>query len=199
MIDFSNSLDLVFWTAALIAFLTFFRKSNLFPSSPSTFDPVRNLTRHDVQTFQSFALITVNWTKTIQFQERGLIIPIPRISNSPLCPVSALERYFQSVPVSAAVCHPLFNYVQCGTLHSMTYPNFIQALRLKLDALGLQPELCSGHSFRRRGASFAFALHLPGELIQLQGGWSSDNYLRYLEKALTQVLMVALAFGKALR
>ena len=121
-IDFSNSLDLVFWTAALVAFFTFFRKSNLFPSSPSSFDPVRNLTRQDVQILQSFALITVNWTKTIQFQERRLTIPIPRIPNSPLCPVSALERYYQSVPVSAAIRHPLFTYVQCGTLHFMTYP-----------------------------------------------------------------------------
>ena len=140
-IDFSNSLDLVFWTAALVAYFTFFRKSNLFPSSPSTFDPVRNLTRQDVQIIQSFALITVNRTKTIQFQERRLTIPIPRIPNSPLCPVSALERYYQSVPVSAAVRHPLSTYVQCGTLHSMTYPKFIQTLRLKWAALGLQPGL----------------------------------------------------------
>ena len=71
-------------------------------------------------------------------------------------------------------------------------------MRLKLAALGLQPEPYSGHSFRRGGASFAFALHLPGELSQLQGDWSSDAYLRYLEKPLTQWLKVAFAFCKAL-
>ena len=95
--------------------------------------------------------------------------------------------------MSVAVRHPLFTYVQCGTSHSMTYPKFIQILRLKLAAVGLQPELYSGHSFRRGEASLhysvikAFALHLQGELIQLQGGWSSDAYLRYLEKPLTHV------------
>ena len=64
-INFQHSLDLVFWTAALVAFFTFFRKSNLFVSSATAFDPARNLTRNDVQILQSFALITVNWTKTI--------------------------------------------------------------------------------------------------------------------------------------
>ena len=100
--------------------------------------------------------------------------------------------------MSAAVRHPLFTYVQCGTLHSMTYPKFIQTLHLNLAAVGLQPELYSGHSFRRGGASFAFALHLPGELIQLQGDWSSDAYLRHLEKPFTLRLKVAFAFRKAL-
>ena len=100
--------------------------------------------------------------------------------------------------MSAAVHHPLFTYVQCGTLHSMTYPKFIQTFHLKLAAVGLQPELYSGHSFHHGGASFAFALHLPGELIQLQGDWSSDAYLRYLEKPFTQRLKVAFAFYKAL-
>ena len=83
-------------------------------------------------------------------------------------------------------------------LRAVLYPKFIQTLHLKLAAVGLQPELYSGHSFRRGGASFAFALHLPGELIQLQGDCSSDAYLRYLEKPLTQRLKVAFAFRKAL-
>ena len=38
-VDFSSSLDCVFWTACLLAFFTFFWKSNLFPSSATHFDP----------------------------------------------------------------------------------------------------------------------------------------------------------------
>ena len=78
----------------------------------------------------------------------------------------------------------------------MTHPKFIQTLHLKLAAVGLQPELYSGHSFRRGGASFAFALHLLGELIQLQGDWSSDAYLRYPEKPLTSSLRSLLPFAR---
>ena len=76
-IDFSSTMGLLFWAACLLAFFTFFRKFNLFLSSPSSFDPVRNLTRNDFQILPSFALINVNWTKTIQFDECSHSIPIP--------------------------------------------------------------------------------------------------------------------------
>ena len=61
----------------------------------AAFDPLCNLTREDITIFPSFALVTVNWTKTLQYQERILTVPIPRIPGSPLCPVTALEDYFQ--------------------------------------------------------------------------------------------------------
>ena len=168
-VNFQHSLNLVFWTAALVAFFTFFWKSSLFVSSATAFDPARNLTRNDVQILQSFALITVNWTKTMQNKEWLLSIPIPRTPNSPLCPVSALEHYFLQVPVSLSQCLPLFTFVHGNQFHPLTYLHFVKLLRHKLSSLGLQLELYSSHSFRRGGASFAFALHLPGELIQLQG------------------------------
>ena len=50
-VDFSSSLEYVFWTAYLLAFFTCFQKSNLFPSSAMHFDPQCNLTRSDVQLF----------------------------------------------------------------------------------------------------------------------------------------------------
>ena len=39
-IDFAPITEHVFWTAALSAFFTFFQKSNLFPSSSKSFDPL---------------------------------------------------------------------------------------------------------------------------------------------------------------
>ena len=119
---------------------------------------------------QSFALITVNWTKTIQNKEQISSIPIPHIPNSLLCPVSALEHYFLQVPVSISQCLPLFAFVHCNQLHPLTYSRFVKLLCSKLSSLGLQPEMYSSHSFRCGGASFAFALHLYiYTFIQLQG------------------------------
>ena len=57
-IDVSSAMDLLFWAACLLAFFTFFRKSNLFLSSPSTLNPVRNLTRNDFQILSLFALMS---------------------------------------------------------------------------------------------------------------------------------------------
>ena len=108
-INFASTLELVFWTACLLAFFTFFRKSNLFPSSSHQFDPARTLMRMDIQIISSFALVTVNWTKTIQFGERTLSITIPRIPGSVLCPFNALETYFHRVPVPISHCLPLLS------------------------------------------------------------------------------------------
>ena len=57
-INFASTLE--FWTTCLLAFFTFFQKSNLFPSSSHHFDPARNLMCKDIQILSSFALVTVN-------------------------------------------------------------------------------------------------------------------------------------------
>ena len=75
----------------------------------------------------------------------------------------------------------------------------LHLLKSRLFAIGVAPSNSSGHSFRRGGASFAFALRIPSELIQQQGDWRSDAYLRYLGKPLSQRLKVAFAFKNALQ
>jgi integrase len=46
--------------------------------------------------------------------------------------------------------------------------------------IGLPPQQVSGHSFRRGGATFAFAIGVTETLIQRQGGWRSDSYKDYI-------------------
>ena len=103
----------------MLAFFTFFRKSNLFPSSATHLDPQPNLTRSDIQLFPSFGSVSVTWTKTLQYKECRLSIPIPRISHSPLCPVSALENYFQTIPMPNSQPYPLFMFKNGSTLHTL--------------------------------------------------------------------------------
>ena len=170
----------------------------MFPSSKATFDPLRNLTREDITIFPSFALVTVNWTKTLQYQGRIPTAPIPRIPGSLLCPVTALEDYFHNCQLPTATPSPLFCFPSCSTTHPFTYDMFPSILKSKLSTIGINSKLYSGHSFRRGGASFTFSLWLPKELIQKQGDWRSDVYLRYLDKLLSQRLKVAFAFKKAL-
>ena len=198
-IDVASSLDVAFWTACLVAFFTFFRKSNLFPASATSFDPDRNLTPSDVQIFSSFALITVNWTRTIQFQNKKLTVPISRIPGSILCHVSMLQYYFHQVSHFSSGLIPLFLYKSGLQFDVFTYPLFLRLLRQKLSILGHKPSNYSGHSFCHGGASFAFSLRVPHELIQQQGDWNSNAYLRYLSKPLTQCLQVATAFRSALQ
>ena len=53
------------------------------------------------------------------------------------------------------------------------------------------PFAYSCHSVRRGGASWAFRLGLPGELIQISGDWASDCYKLYLEVSMDTKLFFA--------
>jgi hypothetical protein len=57
--------------------------------------------------------------------------------------------------------------------------------------IGKDPDAYSPHSFRRRGASWAFSAEVSSELIQLYGDWSSDAYKKYLRFKLDDKIAVA--------
>ena len=89
--------------AFLVAFFSFLRISNLVlytltevHSSASFF-----LRRRDITFTASGAYLHVFKTKTIQFKQKILEIPLPVIPNSILCPVTALTTYFSLVPASS--------------------------------------------------------------------------------------------------
>ena len=76
---------------------------------------------------------------------------------------------------------PLFSYLHEGKLTCLTYSTFVKALKHSIAACGYDSSLYSGHSFRRGGATYAFSLNIPAELIKLHGDWKSNAYLRYID------------------
>ena len=185
-IDLSSPIDVAFWSACLIAFFGFLRKSSLLPKSRDiTSAPV--LSRKDVSFSDSGALLSIRHTKTIQFCERILQIPIIRISNSILCPVTALEKLMSlSLGKQIPDVAPLFSYPVSDYQHDwITHSVFVSKLRSVLSSCGLQASKFSGHSFRRGGATFAFTCGVPAELIKMHGDWRSSAYLRYISPSLT--------------
>ncbi|CAH3120246.1 unnamed protein product, partial [Porites lobata] len=142
------------------------------------------ITRADLVFTSSGANIHVSATKTIQCQQRSLILPIPVIPGSRLCPISALRRHFALNP--GPVSAPLFSVSSGSGLVPITYKQFCAFLSRVISTLNLDPSLYSPHSFRRGGATFAFDCHIPSEIIKLQGDWKSDAYLVYLELSQTQ-------------
>ncbi len=82
VLDLRSPFDITFWAACLTAFFSFLRKSNLFIDGHNS----AYLKRQDV-TFQTRgAVLRVTHTKTIQNNERQLVLPLPHIEGSPLCP-----------------------------------------------------------------------------------------------------------------
>lgn len=178
-IDLSSNLDITFWAACLVAFFSFFRKSNLFVPSSSEIDPSQHLTRSSVNFTSDEVILTVYKTKTIQHREKILEVPLPKIRNSPLCPYQALSLSCKLTPASPA--SSAFMYMSGHKRVPLTYSRFLERLKISLTKLGYDSSKYSGHSFRRGGASFALECGIPPELIQIQGDWKSDAYKGYLD------------------
>ena len=62
------------------------------------FDSNKKLTKADFQLLPWGALITIHWSKNIQFRERIVSIveiPLPHIPNSTLCPTITTSNAFR--------------------------------------------------------------------------------------------------------
>ena len=195
-LDLMKSFDRCFWTACLVAFFSFFRKSNLLVQLLSSFDPARHLCAHDAQFTPKGVVLTVRWSKVIQFRERKLLIPLPHISRSVFCPSSALLTLFLDCPVPCTPA-PLFRYRTEAMVAVLTQVTFASKLRDCLQKLGYPADRFSGHSFRRGGASFGVQCGLPPDLIKLQGDWNSNAYERYLQPSFGLRQDVAYRLGLA--
>ena len=195
VLDFNRPFDLAFWAACLVGFFTFFRKSNLLIPASGKFDQAKHLCRSDVHLCSSGAVIAVRWSKTIQFKERILHVPLPRIEESPFCPTSALLLALSQLPNSNSPA-PLFCYPTPSGPRPITHSTFVTYLRQCLSKLGLDQSLFSGHSLRRGGASFAMQCGVPSEWIKLQGDWVSDAYERYMRPDFSLRLKLANTLGK---
>ena len=186
-LNFACSFDATFWAACLVAFFSFFHKSNLLPPSTAKFDPQLHLRNCDVRLYPWGIILVVRWSKTIQYRNRTLLVPVPKVAHSSLCPWSAVTRAFKLAGVYQSTEHasaPAFTYREGSALKALTYASFTNKLKLTLDKCGLDSALFSGHSFRRGGATFALHCGVPSDYIKLQGDWKSNAYERYLDHSL---------------
>jgi hypothetical protein len=168
-LDIHSPRDITFWAACLVAFFSFFRKSNLFVPSLTSFTPGLHLARDSVSFTPQGVTLRVTWTKTIQFRQRVLDIPIPRIASSALCPAQALLLSFKISP-SPPHPAPLFSYTSTSGLVPLTYPAFLARLNQLLLRGGIDPARYSGHSFRRGGVHVCASVWVTIRVDPVPGG-----------------------------
>jgi hypothetical protein len=99
------------------AFFLMFRKSNLVPNTVATFDSKKQRCRKNF-TFDEKrnVLITIQWSKAIQFGERTLVIPLFSIPDSPLFPVQVYLN------MQSLVCVSDDSPAYCFVKHKQIYP-----------------------------------------------------------------------------
>ena len=157
-LNFTLSFDSSFWTICLVAFFGMFRKAHLLPISSGKFDSCKQLTISVFRFFSWGTLITIRWSKTIQFRKRVVEIPLPCIPRSRLCPTTAIIHAFcftPSTPDSQA-----FNWVPTPSSDPQIFTSalFLRKPRDHLSLVGIDPTLYAGHSFRRGGRLLLISL-----------------------------------------
>ena len=127
-----------------------------------------HLRRCNIHVNAKGVILSVYKTKTIQFKQRVLTIPLPRIHNSILRSTQALHNYLHMVPAPGNF--PVF----------LLSSHFARVIKTLVSMLNLDTKVYSPHSFRRGGATFAFQVGAHPLFIKCLGDWSSDAYLIYL-------------------
>jgi integrase len=184
-----NPFDRAFWCGCLIAYYGFLRKSSLLPVS-NVLVKDKYIARSDVSnvTLNSFS-VAIKSSKTVQFGQRVHIVQYAACIDSRLCPVRALFSHFGKSPLPSH--SPLFNYREGNVELFMTHAVFMKKLKTKLCAAGENPLLISCHSFRRGGATLAFAAGLSALEIKTRGDWASNAFERYVHVSPSTALNVA--------
>ena len=114
-LDLSQPRDIILWAACLVAFFGLLRKSNLLPRSAHLYDSSKHLSRNDLVLTPQGYLLTVKWSKTIQFREKELKLILPWIPGHPLCPMTAVTMLLALSPTMDKHS-PLFSSdVMCQT------------------------------------------------------------------------------------
>lgn len=149
--DLCIPLHAAMWALFLVAFFSFLRNSNLVVKNMRSVSSVKVLCCSHLILNENTAFLPILATKTIQFAQRSLNIPLPVIPGSILCPVAALHTHLKlnQVPASA----PLFSVhaSDSESVQAITYPQFSRFLARSLQAIGADPSEFSPHSFWRGG------------------------------------------------
>jgi hypothetical protein len=113
------------------------RKSNLVPNSVKSFNPNKQLCRSNIEINSKkiyILLINTSWSKTIQFGELNLVVPLISIPDSPLCPVKAYHNMISLVPT--ANNSPAFCLFKHHKVLPVTYFQFQKVFKCLIKSIG---------------------------------------------------------------
>ena len=187
-IDISKPKGLADWACFLTSFYCLLRKSSAVPTSLAKFNPVKGLSRLKVSfpTSRNICMVLLTHSKTDQFGNRNMIVPMVANPVQALCPVFHMKTLFSRFSLNASL--PAFSYQDKNTVKCVTYDGFTKELRRLLNAAGFKANSYSGHSFRRGAATHLYSLGADPLLIQASGDWKTDCFHRYVFLSLDQRL-----------
>ena len=126
-INFNSSIDVTYRSIFLFTFFFLRRKSNLVTVSVKKCYSSRQLCRGDIIVCSTYLIVRFRWTKTIEFGNRVLSIPLLTFPLSKCCPVQAFKVMCSMNPCSSNSSAFSINYK--GKVIPITYSKFQHRLK----------------------------------------------------------------------
>ncbi|XP_046552201.1 uncharacterized protein LOC124261877 [Haliotis rubra] len=166
-LSWDNMFHCSVWAGCMIAFYGLLRSANFLCRSLSEAGKGKLLCVGDVSCHPQGAVITLHWTKTIQFRQKKVYVTLPSLEKSVLCPVTALTKlfYFHLQLKSQQKSALLRDEYDRPLLYSV----FLDFVNSCLHRAGHASVKLTGHSFRRGGAQWAAHMGLSHANIQELG------------------------------
>ena len=114
VVDYTDHIEMVAWVATLVGFTMFLHKSNLVPDTMDTFDLEHQFKRADIHVTNSLAptMVDLRPTKTAQFKQKILKLPVLPVDNKKICPVLWMHYMMNTIP--ALPSNPAFTIYYKG-------------------------------------------------------------------------------------
>lgn len=171
LVDWTDCVQVAIFASLLLGFYLFLRASNLAPQSKNAVGSA--LTKSHLALGKHVALLTITWSKTIQFRNKNLQLPLMATADTDICPVWWLKY---SGMANGQQEEPLCS-VSGVWLTQPLLTHWLKSWGEKVNPRGRYML----HSLRRGGASWAYVSELASTQIQVLGDWASEAYKTYLD------------------
>ena len=97
VVNYRDKIEVIAWTAVLLGFYMFLRKSNLVREAMDKFQAEQQFTTADVNLLglERAMMFEIRWTKTLQFKQKVLRVPVLPTQNKAICPVFWVHKMLQ--------------------------------------------------------------------------------------------------------
>lgn len=173
--------DMQMWCIILSCFFGLLRISSVTCDKSTSWIKDKTLLRQHVSFCERGCILSYDWSKTIQFRQRSLEIPLPRFADSSICPATAFLRFFAQAG-QLPPNYPALAYLRPDEKIVLPTPAAVRKrLATLLKAIGISNTAdYNSHSLRRSGACFLLSAGVPTSCVKVFGDWKSDAVLTYL-------------------
>ena len=134
IVDVDNQKELAIWVSLLFGSNLFLHKSNLVPNS-RTHEPQFQISCRDIRFHDGILITFIKWSKTNQFGEKPLYLPMVINQKSEICPVKWCMFMVHRIP--ARTHHNLFCFRGNGQTLPITYYDLNTQLHKWLSKIGI--------------------------------------------------------------